>query len=59
MKFAHMCGFQKMFVDTGIESIKNAIKDEETCPHFYLPSLGMLCPIIDSLQNISSKQNKV
>lgn len=58
MKFAHMCGFKKMFVDTGIETIKNAIKNEETCPHFYLPSLGMLYPIIDSLQkNISSKQN--
>ncbi|KAG6798421.1 4-nitrophenylphosphatase [Apis mellifera caucasica] len=58
MKFAHMCGFKKMFVDTGIETIKNTIKNEETCPHFYLPSLGMLYPIIDSLQkNISSKQN--
>ncbi|XP_016905678.1 uncharacterized protein LOC107993659 [Apis cerana] len=57
MKFAHMCGFKKMFVDTGVETIKNAIKNEEGCPHFYLPSLGMLYPIIDSLQNISTKQN--
>ncbi|XP_043250314.1 4-nitrophenylphosphatase-like [Colletes gigas] len=51
MKFGTLCGFTKLFVDTGLDKIEEATQNQEVRPDFYIPSLGMLCPILDSLQN--------
>ncbi|XP_017893228.1 glycerol-3-phosphate phosphatase-like [Ceratina calcarata] len=51
MKFGTMCGFQKLFVSTGLDSIENATLNESTRPDFYVPSLELLQPIINSLYN--------
>ncbi|XP_012141438.2 uncharacterized protein LOC100879185 isoform X1 [Megachile rotundata] len=58
MKFATMCGFQKLLVDTGLDNIKDAELNEETRPDYYIPSLGLLHPIIDSLRNDSVNGEK-
>lgn len=52
-----MCGFKKMFVDTGVDTIEEAEKDKNTRPDYYIPSLGFLHPIIDSLHNNSTNEN--
>ncbi|OAD53226.1 Phosphoglycolate phosphatase [Eufriesea mexicana] len=57
MEFGALCGFQKMFVDTGIDTIQEAEKDKKTRPDFYIPSLELLHPIIDSLHNNSTNEN--
>lgn len=57
MKFATMCGFTKLFVGTGIDNLEDAERNEETRPDFYISSLGLLHPIIDSLYNDSKKDS--
>ena len=54
MKFGAMCGFKKLFVSTGTDKINEATMSNECCPDFYIPSLGLLTPLIDSLQNESA-----
>ncbi|XP_033198361.2 uncharacterized protein LOC117161155 [Bombus vancouverensis nearcticus] len=54
MKFGAMCGFKKLFVNTGTDKINEAAMDDECCPDFYIPSLALLKPLIDSLQNEST-----
>ncbi|XP_053985799.1 uncharacterized protein LOC128880109 [Hylaeus volcanicus] len=56
MKFATVCGFQKLFVNTGVDKIEDALQCEEAEPDYYIPSLGLLYPIIDSLYGDSAKQ---
>ena len=51
MKFGTMCGFQKLMVGTGLDNIMDAELNEEIRPDFYVPSLALLHPIIDSLQD--------
>ncbi|KOX75829.1 Phosphoglycolate phosphatase, partial [Melipona quadrifasciata] len=46
MQFAAMCGFKKLFVGTGADTINDA-KLENEYPDFYIPSLAMLQPLID------------
>ncbi|XP_071872027.1 uncharacterized protein, partial [Bombus fervidus] len=54
MKFGAMCGFKKLFVNTGADKINEATMNNECCPDFYIPSLALLNPLIDSLQNESA-----
>ncbi|KAG7206117.1 hypothetical protein KM043_003511 [Ampulex compressa] len=49
MKFGAMCGFLKLFVSTGCDALEEAQKDKETCPEFYIESLGQLVPILEEL----------
>jgi farnesyl diphosphate phosphatase len=42
LKFASMCGFIKLFVGTGFNTLEQAQKDDDTCPDYYLPSLAQL-----------------
>lgn len=42
MKFASMCGFLKLFVDSGCDKLEETLKEEDTCPDYYIPSLGQL-----------------
>lgn len=58
MKFGTMCGFQKLMVGTGLDDIKEAELNEETRPDFYVSSLALLNPIIDSLQDGSVSEQK-
>ncbi|KOC65304.1 Phosphoglycolate phosphatase [Habropoda laboriosa] len=55
MKFGTMCGFRKLFVGTGVDNVEDAEQTEETRPDFYIPSLGLLHPIIDLLHNDSEE----
>ncbi|XP_043517010.1 4-nitrophenylphosphatase [Frieseomelitta varia] len=52
MQFAALCGFKKLFVGTGADTINDA-KLESEHPDFYVPSLAMLQPLIDLLENES------
>ncbi|XP_043587851.1 4-nitrophenylphosphatase-like [Bombus pyrosoma] len=54
MKFGAMCGFKKLFVNTGADKIDEAALSNECCPDFYIPSLALLSPLIDSLQKESA-----
>lgn len=47
MKFGAMCGFQKFFVGSGSDTIKEAQKMEETRPEYYLPDFGQLIHILN------------
>ncbi|XP_071576995.1 uncharacterized protein [Temnothorax nylanderi] len=42
MKFASMCGFIKLFVGTGYDTLEQAQKEDDTCPDYYLPNLNQL-----------------
>lgn len=42
MKFASMCGFIKLFVGSGCDTLEQAQKEDDTCPDYYLPTLGQL-----------------
>ncbi|XP_076170034.1 glycerol-3-phosphate phosphatase [Ptiloglossa arizonensis] len=56
MKFGTVCGFQKLFVNTGLDNIKDAEQNEEMRPDFYIPSLGLLYDIINSASIDSSNK---
>ncbi|XP_032679102.1 phosphoglycolate phosphatase 1A, chloroplastic-like [Odontomachus brunneus] len=42
MKFGSMCGFLKLFVGSGCDSLEEALEEEDTYPDYYIPSLGQL-----------------
>lgn len=42
MKFASISGFTKLLVGTGCDTLEETQKEEDTCPDYYLPSLGQL-----------------
>ncbi|XP_012219465.1 chronophin-like [Linepithema humile] len=42
MKFASMCGFMKLFIGSGCNTLEETQKEEDTCPDYYLPTLGQL-----------------
>lgn len=49
MKFGAMCGFKKLFVDTGCDTIEEAQKTEETHPEYYLANFGQLLHILEQI----------
>lgn len=54
MQFASMCGFTKLFVDTGVDTLEEAQKQEDSCPDYYLPALGQLFSAVEDLQSLCS-----
>ncbi|XP_011864984.1 PREDICTED: LOW QUALITY PROTEIN: 4-nitrophenylphosphatase-like [Vollenhovia emeryi] len=52
MKFASMCGCIKLFVETGCDTLEEAQKEDDSCPDYYLPSLGQLFSAI-IIHNVS------
>ncbi|XP_012534791.1 4-nitrophenylphosphatase isoform X2 [Monomorium pharaonis] len=42
MKFASMYGCIKLLVGTGINTLEESQKEDDTCPDYYLPSLSQL-----------------
>ncbi|KAL6432095.1 hypothetical protein ACFW04_006665 [Cataglyphis niger] len=42
MRFASMCGFKKLLVGTGSDSLETAQKDIDTYPDYYIPALSQL-----------------
>ncbi|RLU24289.1 hypothetical protein DMN91_002377 [Ooceraea biroi] len=42
MKFAFMCGFMKLLVGTGLNSLKEAQEEDDACPDYYLSNLNQL-----------------
>lgn len=50
MKFASMCGCIKLFVGTGCDTLEQAQKEDDTCPDYYLPSLGQLFSVYNDPQ---------
>lgn len=52
MQFASMCGFTKLFVSTGVDTLEKAQKQEDSCPDYYLPTLGQLFAAVEDLQNL-------
>lgn len=42
MRFASMCGFKKLFVGTGNDSLEKAQKESDTYPDYYIPALSQL-----------------
>lgn len=54
MPFATECGFQKLFVESGLEKIGDAMKNPQTRPDYYLSSLGALLNGIDQLYGKSN-----
>lgn len=49
MPFATMCGFQKLFVLSGLDGILDAMQNAYTQPDYYISSLGSLVNAIDEL----------
>nr|XP_012219466.1 PREDICTED: phosphoglycolate phosphatase 1B, chloroplastic-like [Linepithema humile] len=47
MKFASMCGFIKLFVGTGSDTLEKTQEEEDTCPDYYLPALSQLFSAYD------------
>ncbi|EFN82965.1 4-nitrophenylphosphatase [Harpegnathos saltator] len=41
MKFASICGFTKLFVETGNDTLED-VQEEDTRPDYYISSLGQL-----------------
>ncbi|XP_018349222.1 PREDICTED: 4-nitrophenylphosphatase-like [Trachymyrmex septentrionalis] len=52
MKFASMCGFIKLFVGTGCDTLEQAQKEDDTCPDYYISSLGQLFSDL-TIQNVN------
>ncbi|XP_076294767.1 uncharacterized protein LOC143215982 [Lasioglossum baleicum] len=48
MMFASKCGFQKLLVETGLDTIETASHDCQTRPDYYISNLGLLSKIMDS-----------
>lgn len=59
MKFASMCGFTKLFVGTGRNTLEEAQREHDACPDYYLPSLGQLrlADTNSERQNVADKEN--
>jgi len=57
MKFASMCGFIKLFVGTGSDTLEETLKEDDTYPDYYLPSLGQLFSSDSQCQLINQKES--
>ncbi|XP_031845762.2 uncharacterized protein LOC116432684 isoform X1 [Nomia melanderi] len=55
MTFATKCGFQKLFIETGMDNYVDTLKNEGTQPDYYLSTLGLLTSIIESASKNSAK----
>lgn len=51
MTFATQCGYQKLFVETGLDKIEDAIRNVEIRPDYYATSLQSLFNGINQLRN--------
>lgn len=58
MKFASMCGFIKLFVGSGCDTLEQAQKEDDTCPDYYLPTLGQLFSAYNDPQCQHTVNNK-
>jgi len=58
MKFASMCGFIKLFVSTGCDTLEQAQKEDDTYPDYYLPSLGQLFSVYNDSQRQHTANHK-
>jgi len=58
MKFASMCGFIKLFVSTGCDTLEQAQKEDDTNPDYYLPSLGQLFSVYNDSQRQHTANHK-
>ncbi|XP_076644082.1 uncharacterized protein LOC143354147 [Halictus rubicundus] len=54
MPFATECGFQKLFVESGLDKIGDAMKNPQTRPDYYISSLGALLNSVDQMHGKSS-----
>ncbi|XP_011064977.1 PREDICTED: 4-nitrophenylphosphatase-like isoform X3 [Acromyrmex echinatior] len=52
MKFASMCGFIKLFVGTGCDTLEQAQKEDDGCPDYYISNLGQLFSDL-TIQNVN------
>ncbi|KYM83336.1 Protein kinase C-binding protein NELL1 [Atta colombica] len=52
MKFASMCGFIKLLVGTGCDTLEQAQKEDDTYPDYYISSLGQLFSDL-TIQNVN------
>ncbi|KAM0736235.1 Glycerol-3-phosphate phosphatase [Formica fusca] len=50
MRFASMCGFKKLLVGTGSDSLEKAQKSIDTYPDYYIPALSQLFSTHKNLQ---------
>ncbi|XP_077261271.1 uncharacterized protein LOC143896951 isoform X2 [Temnothorax americanus] len=57
MKFASMCGFIKLFVGTGYDTLEQAQKEDDTCPDYYLPNLNQLFSAYNDPRRIANHKN--
>ncbi|CAL7939006.1 unnamed protein product [Xylocopa violacea] len=49
IKFGKLCGFQTLLVGSGVNKIEDAEQSQENRPDFYISSLRLLNPTLDSL----------
>lgn len=42
MKFAFMCGFTKLLVGSGLDSLEKVQEEDDAYPDYYLPNLNQL-----------------
>ncbi|XP_025987401.1 4-nitrophenylphosphatase [Solenopsis invicta] len=55
MKFASMCGCIKLLVGTGLDTLEKTQQEDDTCPDYYLPSLGQLFSVCSDAQYVTNK----
>lgn len=48
MVFANKCGFQKLFVGTGVDPLETALQNTQAKPEYYISNLALLSEIMDS-----------
>ncbi|GAB1862935.1 4-nitrophenylphosphatase [Camponotus japonicus] len=58
MRFASMCGFKKLLVGTGSDTLEEAQKDIDTYPDYYLPALSQLFSTHKDLQLLGTVNHK-
>lgn len=58
MRFASMCGFKKLLVGTGHDTLEKAQEDIDNYPDYYLPALNQLFSIHKDLQLLSTGNHK-
>nr|XP_033332760.1 4-nitrophenylphosphatase-like isoform X1 [Megalopta genalis] len=58
MVFASKCGFQKLFVEGGIDSLEETLQSDQTRPDYYAPCLAFLSKIMDTRLGSSRKLEK-
>lgn len=58
MKFASMCGFKKLLVGTGSDTLEKAQQDIDSYPDYYIPALNQLFSTHKDLQLLRSVNHK-